>query len=171
MNTYRRNWSLLYYLFFMLHCSDLSELVAWPPLETWLLSSWGSEGTQSRSSSCVALLVHERGAQDRRHALVFLLLNRVLKIIIVRRCEWWRSEQELHAHRELLVVDPRCHEFTRMNLSTFPLPSVSLSMSDRQIFGVGLLLHMRARTSLKPHALCSREIDLTDLRSLWSYSK
>jgi hypothetical protein len=27
------------------------------------------------------------------------------------------------------------------------------------------------QTSLKPHALCSREIDLTDLRSIRSYFK
>jgi hypothetical protein len=29
--------------------------------------------------------VLESGAQDRRHALLFLLLNRVLKIVVVRR--------------------------------------------------------------------------------------
>jgi hypothetical protein len=50
----------------------------------------------SRSSSCAALLI---------------------QIVIVCRCEWWCSEQELHARRKLLVVDPRCHKFTRMILS------------------------------------------------------
>jgi hypothetical protein len=65
-------------------------------------------------------------------------VSRVLKLVVLRRCEWRRSEQKLHARRELLVVDPRCHEFTRMNLSTSPLPGAHLSMSGRQIFGVGL---------------------------------
>jgi hypothetical protein len=36
---------------------------------------------------------------------------------------------------------------------------------------VGLLLYMRAQTSLKPRALYSHEIDLTDLHSLQSYAK
>jgi hypothetical protein len=31
--------------------------------------------------------VLESGAQDRRRTLLFLLLNRVLKIVVVRRCE------------------------------------------------------------------------------------
>jgi hypothetical protein len=61
----------------------------------------------------------------------------VLKIVVARRCELRRSEQELHARRELLIVDPRYHEFTRMNLSASPLPNVPLSTSGRQIFGVG----------------------------------
>jgi hypothetical protein len=86
----------------------------------WSLSSWGSEGTRSRLSSCVALLIRESGAQDHCHAPLFLLLSRVLKIIIVRRYEWRCSEQELDAHWELLIIDPRCHEFTRMNLSASP---------------------------------------------------
>jgi hypothetical protein len=43
----------------------------------------------------------------------------VLKIIVVRRYEWRRCEQE-HAHRELLVVDARCHEFIKTNLSASP---------------------------------------------------
>jgi hypothetical protein len=91
--------------------------------------------------------VLESGAQDRRRAPLFLLLSWVLKIVIVlccsysdhRRvhCEWWRSEQKLHARREHLVVDPRCHEFTRMNLSASPLPGAPLSTSGRQIFRVG----------------------------------
>jgi hypothetical protein len=71
----------------------------------------------SRSSSCAALFI---------------------QIIVVCRCEWWCFEQELHARRELLVVDLRCHEFTRMNLSASPLPGMHLSMSGRQIFRVGL---------------------------------
>jgi hypothetical protein len=90
-----------------------------------------------RSLSCVALLVREPGAQDHCRAPLFLLLNRALKIVIVCRCEWQRSKQELHTHRELLIVDPRCHEFTRMNLSASPLPGALLLMSGRQIFGVG----------------------------------
>jgi hypothetical protein len=92
----------------------------------------------SRSSSCTTLLVLELGTQDRRHAPLFLLLSRVLKIIIVRRYEWWRSEKELHAYQKLLVVDTRCHEFIRMNLSASLLLGAPLSMSYRRIFGVGL---------------------------------
>jgi hypothetical protein len=112
-------------------------VVAWLPLETWSLSSWGPEGTHSWSSSCGALLVRESGAQDHRHTSLFLLLSRVLKIIVVRRCEWRRCEQELHTRQKLLVVDPRCHESIRMNFSASPLPGASLSTSGRQIFGVG----------------------------------
>jgi hypothetical protein len=59
-------------------------------------------------------------AQDRRHTPLFLLLSRMLKIVVVRHCERRCSEQELHAHRELLVVDSRRHEFIRMNLSASP---------------------------------------------------
>jgi hypothetical protein len=36
------------------------------------LSSWGFEGTRNRLSSCVALLVHELGAQDRCRALLWM---------------------------------------------------------------------------------------------------
>jgi hypothetical protein len=50
----------------------------------WSLSSSGFEGTRSRSSSCVALLVHELGAQDRRRVPLFLFLSRALKIVVVR---------------------------------------------------------------------------------------
>jgi hypothetical protein len=53
----------------------------------------------SRSSSCTTLLIVEPGAQDYRRAPLFLLLSRVLKIVAVRRCEWWHSELELHACR------------------------------------------------------------------------
>jgi hypothetical protein len=38
-------------------------------------------------SSCAVLLVHETGAQNRRRAPLFLLLSRVLKIVVVHRCE------------------------------------------------------------------------------------
>jgi hypothetical protein len=65
------------------------------------------------------------------------LLSRVLNIIIVHRCECRRFEQELHARQKLLVVDSQCHEFTRMNLNTSPLPGALLSTSDHQIFRVG----------------------------------
>jgi hypothetical protein len=64
--------------------------------------------------------VLESGAQDHRRAPLFLLLSRVLKIIVVHRCEWQLSEQKLHARRELLVIVLWCHEFTRMNLSASP---------------------------------------------------
>jgi hypothetical protein len=43
----------------------------------------------------------------------------------------------LHAHWKLLIVDPRCHEFTRTNLSAFCLPGAPLSTSGHQIFRVG----------------------------------
>jgi hypothetical protein len=74
---------------------------------------------------------------DGHHVLLFLFLSRVLKIVIFYHCEWQRSGQELDARQELLIVDPSRHEFTRMNLSASPLPGVPLSMSHRQIFGVG----------------------------------
>jgi hypothetical protein len=73
---------------------------------------------------------------DGRHAPLFLLLSRALKIVVFFRREWQCSEQESHVHQELLVVDPRRPEFTRMNLSTSPLPGAPLSMSHHQIFGV-----------------------------------
>jgi hypothetical protein len=61
----------------------------------------------------------------------------LIQIVVVCRCEWRRSEQELHARRELLVLDTWCHEFTRTNLSVSPLPVAPLSTSDHQIFEVG----------------------------------
>jgi hypothetical protein len=84
----------------------------------------------SRSSSHTTLLIVEPGAQDRHHTPLFLLLSRVLKIVVVHRCEWRRSEQELHARWKFLIVDPQCHEFIRTNLSTSPLPSAHLSTSS-----------------------------------------
>jgi hypothetical protein len=65
---------------------------------------------------------------DHRRAPLFLFLNQVLKIVVFSRREWKRSEHELRAHRELFVVDPWSHEFTRMNLNAFPLPGTPLSM-------------------------------------------
>jgi hypothetical protein len=44
------------------------------------------------------ILVREPGAQDYHHAPL-LLLSRVLKIIVVRRCECQRFEQKLHARQ------------------------------------------------------------------------
>jgi hypothetical protein len=38
----------------------------------WSLSSWGSEETRNRSSSCVTLLVREPGAQDRHHTSLWM---------------------------------------------------------------------------------------------------
>jgi hypothetical protein len=80
---------------------------------------------------------------DRRRASRFLFVSRVLKIIVVHHSSYYWvecsrscSEQELHAHRELLVVDPWCHEFTRTNLSASPLPGAPLSTSSHQILGV-----------------------------------
>jgi hypothetical protein len=84
----------------------------------------------SRLSSCAALLI---------------------QIVVVCCSEWQRSEQELHARRELLIVDPRCHEFTRMNLSASPLKGASLSTSGRQIFGVG-----------------SKEMQVSDINLMWT---
>jgi hypothetical protein len=74
---------------------------------------------------------------DGHHVPLFLLLSWALKIVTFFRREWQRSEQESHVYQELLVVDPRCPEFTTMNLSAFPLPGASLSTSCCQIFGVG----------------------------------
>jgi hypothetical protein len=70
-------------------------------------------------------------------APLFLLLMWALKIVIFFRRECQRSKQESYVYQELLVVDPRCPEFNRTNLSTSPLPGAPLSMSHRQIFGVG----------------------------------
>jgi hypothetical protein len=57
---------------------------------------------------------------DCRHAPLFLFLSQVLKIVVFSHREWQHSKQELHVRQELLVVDPRSHEFTRMNLSALP---------------------------------------------------
>jgi hypothetical protein len=75
---------------------------------------------------------------DGHRAPLFQFLSRVLKIVVFSRREWQHSEQESHVRPELLIVDPRRHEFTRTNLSAFPLLGVPLSMVYRQIFGVGL---------------------------------
>jgi hypothetical protein len=72
-----------------------------------------------------------------RRAPLFLLLSRGLKIVVFFRREWQRSKQESHVREELLVVDPRRPESTRMNLSASPLPGVPLSISRHQIFGIG----------------------------------
>jgi hypothetical protein len=74
---------------------------------------------------------------DGHRVSLFLFLSRVLKIIIFSYREWQHPEQETHVHQELLVVDPRRPEFTRMNLSAFLFPGTSLSTSHHQIFGVG----------------------------------
>jgi hypothetical protein len=68
---------------------------------------------------------------DGRHASLFLLLSRALKIIVFFRSEWQRSEQESHVRQELLVVDSRCPESTRTNVNDSPLPGVPLSTSRR----------------------------------------
>jgi hypothetical protein len=73
---------------------------------------------------------------DGRRTSLFWFLSRVLKTVIFSHHEWQRSEKESHARLELLVVDPRSHEFTRMNLSAFPLLGAPLSMACHQIFGV-----------------------------------
>jgi hypothetical protein len=62
---------------------------------------------------------------------LFLFLSQALKIVIFYRCEWQRSGQELDARQKLLIVDPRHHEFIRMNLSAFLFPGVPLSMVYR----------------------------------------
>jgi hypothetical protein len=68
--------------------------------------------------------------------LLFLFLSWVLKIIVFSYREWQCSKQESYAHWELLIVDPRRHEFTWMNLSASPLPGEPLSMVCHQIFRV-----------------------------------
>jgi hypothetical protein len=70
-------------------------------------------------------------------APLLLFLSRTLKIVVFYCREWQCFRQELDARQELLVIDPRCHEFTRMNLSASFLTVSPLSMSRRQIFGVG----------------------------------
>jgi hypothetical protein len=62
------------------------------------------------------------------HRAPLLFLSRVLKIIVFSHREWQRSEQELHVRQELLIVVPRRHEFTKMNLNVFSLPGVPRSM-------------------------------------------
>jgi hypothetical protein len=57
---------------------------------------------------------------DHHCAPLFLFLSHVLKIIVFSHREWKRSKHELRVHRELLVVDPWCHEFTKMNLGASP---------------------------------------------------
>jgi hypothetical protein len=57
---------------------------------------------------------------DHHRASLFLFLSRVLKVVVVSRCEWQHSKHEMRAHRELLVVDLWSQEFTRMNLSASP---------------------------------------------------
>jgi hypothetical protein len=74
---------------------------------------------------------------DRRRVPLFLFLSQVLKMVVFSHHEWERSEHELRARQEFLVVDPWSHEFTRMNLGTSPLPGVPLLMSHHQIFRVG----------------------------------
>jgi hypothetical protein len=61
--------------------------------------------------------------------------------------------------------------FTPPPLVVFFGPSPISKEHNTSILDVRLLLHVRVRTSLKPRVLCSREIDLTDLCSLLSYSK
>jgi hypothetical protein len=63
---------------------------------------------------------------DGHCALLVLFLSRVLKIIVFYHREWQRSRQELDACQKLLIVDP-CHlDYTRMNLSAFPIPGAPL---------------------------------------------
>jgi hypothetical protein len=75
---------------------------------------------------------------DCRRAPLFLFLRRVLKIIVFSPREWQRSEQESRARHELLIVDPRSHESTGMDLSASPFSGTPLSTVCRQIFKVGL---------------------------------
>jgi hypothetical protein len=71
--------------------------------------------------------VLESGAQDRRRAPLFLF--RSLSCAVVN--------DNVPNRNCMPIVDPQCHEFTRMNLNASPLPDAPLSMSGRQIFGVG----------------------------------
>jgi hypothetical protein len=73
---------------------------------------------------------------DGHRAPFFLVLSRVLKIVAFYQREWQLSAQDLDSCQELLIIDPRHHEFTRMNLNASPLPDAPLSMSHRQIFKV-----------------------------------
>jgi hypothetical protein len=98
----------------------------------------------SRSSSCTTLLIVESGAQDRHHAPLFLLLNRVLKIVVVcrssysdhRRVPLWMTTFRTGIACPSGTSRHRCHEFTRTNLSASPLSGAPLSTSGRQIFRV-----------------------------------
>jgi hypothetical protein len=74
---------------------------------------------------------------DGRRTPLFLFLSWALKIIIFYHREWKRFGQKPDARQKLLIIDPRHHEFTRMNLSTFSLPDAPLLMVCHQIFGVG----------------------------------
>jgi hypothetical protein len=74
---------------------------------------------------------------DGRRAPLLLVLSRALKIVAFFHREWQHSKQESHVRQELLVVDPRHSEFTRMNLNAAPLPGASMSTSRCQIFRVG----------------------------------
>jgi hypothetical protein len=75
---------------------------------------------------------------DHRRAPLFLFLSRVLKFVVFFRCEWQHSEHELCARRYLFIIDLWSYEFTRMNLSSSPLPDVHMSTVCHQIFGVGM---------------------------------
>jgi hypothetical protein len=75
---------------------------------------------------------------DCRRASLFLFLSRVPKIVVFSRREWQLSEHESHARQELLVIDPRRHEFTGTNLSAFPLSGMPLSTVYHQIFRIGI---------------------------------
>jgi hypothetical protein len=46
-------------------------------------------------------------------------------------------KSKLGAERELHVESPRCHGIPGWILNASPLPGVTLSMSDRQILGIG----------------------------------
>jgi hypothetical protein len=58
----------------------------------------------------------------------------MLKIIVFSHRKWQHFEQESHIRQELLVLDPRSHEFNRMNLSVSLLPGAPLSTYHCQIF-------------------------------------
>jgi hypothetical protein len=62
------------------------------------------------------------------------------------------------------------HDWVRQTPQRFEIVILE-SIIKHIILDVGLLLHARARTNLKYRTLCLREIDLTDLHSLRSYSK
>jgi hypothetical protein len=57
---------------------------------------------------------------DGRRVLLLLLLSRALKIVVFFCRKWQCSEQESHVHQELLIIDPRRPESTKMNLSASP---------------------------------------------------
>jgi hypothetical protein len=100
--------------------SNLLYLVAWLPLETWSLSSWGLGGIRSWSSSCTTFLVLKLHAQDCR-------------LLLSWTTAFWTG----------ITWPPRTscrrsmkHWVHQDESQCFPFLNASLSMICHQIFGV-----------------------------------